>query len=205
VKPASQVDRRGQADALGDRLDRQVGLLEQGPGAGQAPVEFGPYIPLGSRLIGERLGEAAFGWVMAAFGAGTVIGGLVAIRFRLARPLAAGGLVLTGFTLIPLSVALELTLPALMAGHLVGGCALAVWSVMWSTSVQTQVAPDVLNRVTAYEVAGSVSGIAIGQALVGPVSSVIDPASLLLVSTGVCATACAGLLLTGPIRNLRRA
>ncbi len=46
---------------------------------------------------------------------------------------------------------------------------------MWSTSVQTQVPPDVLNRVTAYEVAGSVSSVAVGQALVGPVSSVADP------------------------------
>lgn len=47
---------------------------------------FGPSIPLGSRLIGDRLGEAAYGWAMAALGAGTVIGGLVAIRFRPGRP-----------------------------------------------------------------------------------------------------------------------
>lgn len=165
---------------------------------------FGPYIPLGSRLIGDRLGDAAFGWAMAGLGAGTVIGGLVAIRFRPARPLAAGGVVIIGFTFIPLSAALELPLPLVMAGHLVGGCAWAFWSVMWSTSVQTQVAPDVLNRVTAYEVAGSVSGVAFGQALVGPVSSVVEPRDLLLVSTGVCVAVCAALLLTGPVRNLRR-
>lgn len=165
---------------------------------------FGPYIPLGSRLIGERLGGAGYGWVMAGLGAGTIIGGLFAIRFRPARPLAAGGAVIAGFTFIPLSVALQLPLPLLMAGHMLGGCALAFWSVMWSTSVQTQVTLDVLNRVTAYEVAGSVSGIAVGQALVGPVSSVVDPRTLLFVSTGVCITVCAALLLIRPIRNLRR-
>lgn len=72
---------------------------------------FGPSIPLGSQLIGDRLGDAAYGWAMAALGTGTVLGGLVAIRFRPARPLAAGGVALIGFTCIPLSVALELPLP----------------------------------------------------------------------------------------------
>jgi hypothetical protein len=165
---------------------------------------FGPYIPLGSRLIGDRLGEAAYGWAMAGLGAGTVIGGLVAMRFRPVRPLAAGAVAMIGFTCIPLSAALELPLPVLMAGHLIGGASWAFWSVMWSTSVQTQVAPDVLNRVTAYEVAGSVSGVAVGQALVGPVSSVVEPRDLLFLSTGVTAAVCAALLLIPPIRRLRR-
>ncbi|WP_405151126.1 MFS transporter [Sphaerisporangium sp. NBC_01403] len=165
---------------------------------------FGPYIPLGSRLIGDRLGDAAYGWAMAGLGTGTVIGGLVAIRFRPLRPLAAGAVALIGFACIPLSVALGLPLPALMAGHLLGGASWAFWSVMWSTSVQTQVAPDVLNRVTAYEVAGSVSGVAVGQALVGPVSSLVEPRDLLFLSTGVSAAVCAALLLIPPIRRLRR-
>lgn len=166
---------------------------------------FGPYIPLGSRLIGDRLGEAAYGWVMAGLGAGTVLGGLIAIRFRPSRPLGAGGVAIFGFAFIPLSVALELPLPLMMAGHLLGGMAWAFWSVMWSTSVQTQVAPDVLNRVTAYEVAGSVAGVAVGQALVGPVSEIVDPRDLLFVSTGVSFAVCAALLLTSPVRRLRRA
>ncbi len=166
---------------------------------------FGPSIPLGSRLIGERLGDAAYGWVMAGLGVGTVIGGLVAIRFRPSRPLAAGAVAMIGFGFGPLVTALELPLPQLMAGHLLGGMAWAFWAVMWSTSVQTQVAPDVLNRVTAYEVAGSVSGIAVGQALVGPVSGVIDPRDLLLTSAGVSFAVCAALLLTPSVRKLRRA
>jgi Major Facilitator Superfamily len=165
---------------------------------------LGPYFPLDSRLVGERLGDAAFGWVMAGLGAGTIIGGLIAIRFRPRRPLAAGGVAIAGFAFIPLPVALELPLPLLIAGHLLGGCALAFWSVMWATSVQTQVGLDVLNRVTAYEVAGSITGTAIGQALVGPVSAVVDPRNLLFISGGACVAVCAALLLIGPIRRLQR-
>ncbi|WP_067134110.1 MFS transporter [Microtetraspora malaysiensis] len=166
---------------------------------------FGPYIPLASRLIGDRLGDAAYGWVMAGLGSGTVLGGLIAIRLRPSRPLAAGGAAIFGFGFIPLTVALELPLPLLMAGHLLGGMSLAFWSVMWSTSVQTQVAPDVLNRVTAYEIAGSVSGMAVGQALVGPVSEIVSPRGLLFVSSCVSFAVCAALLLTSPVRRLRRA
>ncbi|MET7421485.1 MFS transporter [Dactylosporangium sp. NPDC005555] len=166
---------------------------------------FGPYIPLGSRLIGERLGDAAYGWTMAALGCGTVLGGLVAIRFRPARPLAAGGVALIGFAAVPLSVALEPALGVLVAGHVLGGFSWAFWSVMWSTSVQTLVAPDVLNRVTAYEVAGSVSGVAVGQALVGPAASVVAPRDLLLLSTAVTIAVCAAVLLIPPVRRLRRA
>ncbi|GAB3850919.1 MFS transporter [Dactylosporangium cerinum] len=166
---------------------------------------FGPYIPLGSRLIGERLGDAAYGWTMAGLGCGTVLGGLVAIRFRPARPLAAGGIVLIGFAAIPLSVALEPPLGVLIAGHILGGFSWAFWSVMWTTSVQTLVPPEVLNRVTAYEVAGSVSGVAVGQALVGPVATVVAPRDLLLLATAVTVGVCAAVLLIRPVRRLRRA
>ncbi|GAA4258826.1 MFS transporter [Dactylosporangium darangshiense] len=166
---------------------------------------FGPYIPLASHLVGGRLGEAAYGWAVAGLGTGTVIGGLVTIRFRPARPLAAGAVALIGFVAVPLSVVLEPPLPALVAGHILGGAAWAFWSVMWSTSVQTLVPAEVLNRVTAYEVAGSVSGIAVGQALVGPVSTLVAPRDLLAVSALVTAAVVATLLLVRPVRTLRRA
>ncbi|GAB3687337.1 MFS transporter [Actinocorallia lasiicapitis] len=165
---------------------------------------FGPYIPLGSQMIGERLGDAAYGWVMAGLGTGTVIGGLIAIRLRPVRPLAAGGVAIIGFTFIPLSTALELPLPLLIAGHLLGGGAWAFWSVMWSTSVQTQVPGDVLNRVSAYEIAGSVSGAAVGQALVGPSAEAVDPRSILFVSAATCVAVSLALLSTRPIRSLHR-
>ncbi|MCU7722860.1 MFS transporter [Actinoplanes sp. KI2] len=164
---------------------------------------FGPYVPLASQLIGGRLGASAYGWTIAGLGAGMVVGGLVAIRFRPSRPLAAGAVALTGFAAVPLSVGLEPALPTLVIAHLIGGAAMAFWSVMWSTSIQTCVSPEVLNRVTAYEVAGSVSGIAAGQALIGPASAVVAPRDLLILSTAVTAAVVTALLLVRPIRNLR--
>ncbi|MFI5866537.1 MFS transporter [Streptomyces sp. NPDC051546] len=165
---------------------------------------FGPMVPLSSALIGSRLGPNAYGLAVSFLGVGTVLGGLLALRLRPARPLAAGATALVLFAVLPLCVALGAALPVLLAGHVVGGGAWAFWSVMWATSVQTHTPPEVLNRVTAYELAGSVSGIALGQILAGPATELASPDTLLLVSAGTCLAGCAALLAIPAIRTLRR-
>lgn len=92
----------------------------------------------------------------------------------------------------------------MLAGHVVGGAAWAFWSVMWATSVQTQVSRDVLNRVSAYEVAGSTIGVPIGQALAGPVAGLIGAEQVLGISTVVGVVGCCVLLAVPAIRGLRR-
>ncbi|MEU9996542.1 MFS transporter [Streptomyces sp. NPDC050848] len=166
---------------------------------------FGPLVPLSSALIGDRLGPNAYGLAVSFLGVGTVLGGLLALRLRPARPLAAGAAAMALYTLLPLSVALGGGLPVLLAGHVIGGGALAFWSVMWATSVQTHTPPAVLNRVSAYELAGSVSGIALGQILAGPAIALASPGRLLLVSAGTCLAGCVALLAIPAIRTLRRA
>lgn len=165
---------------------------------------FGPLVPLSSALIGARLGPNAYGLAVSFLGVGTVFGGLLALRLRPARPLAAGAIAMVLFTGLPLCVALGAGLPVLLAGHVLGGGAWAFWSVMWATSVQTHTPPAVLNRVTAYELAGSVSGIAIGQILAGPATELAPPETLLLVSGGTCLAGCVALLSVPAIRTLRR-
>ncbi|MCJ0872060.1 MFS transporter [Streptomyces sp. AP-93] len=165
---------------------------------------FGPLVPLSSALIGARLGPNAYGVAVSFLGVGTVLGGLLALRLRPARPLAAGAMAMVLFTGLPLCVALGAGLPVLLAGHVLGGAAWAFWSVMWATSVQTHTPPAVLNRVTAYELAGSVSGIALGQILAGPATELASPETLLLVSGVTCLAGCVALLSIPAIRTLRR-
>ncbi|MGW0590669.1 MFS transporter [Streptosporangium sp. NPDC002607] len=165
---------------------------------------FGPMIPLGSVLITERLSETAYGLVMSASGAGTVVGGLIAMRVRPGRPLMAGAIGLFGFALEPLSIALASPQGVLMVAHVIGGAGWAFWSVMWATSIQTQVPAEALNRVTAYEVAGSTLFVPIGQVLAGPVAGVMGAPQLLTMSSIVAVAGCASLLLIPAVRGLRR-
>jgi len=166
---------------------------------------FGPLVPLSSALIGVRLGPNAYGLAVSFLGVGTLLGGLLALRLRPARPLATGAVAMALFTALPLCVALGAGLPVLLAAHVLGGGALAFWSVMWATSVQTHTPPAVLNRVSAYELAGSVSGIALGQILAGPAVALASPERLLLVSAGACLAGSVALLTIPAIRTLRRA
>ncbi|MCX4685208.1 MFS transporter [Kitasatospora purpeofusca] len=165
---------------------------------------FGPLVPLGSALVADRLGPNAYGLAVSFLGVGTVLGGLVALRLRPARPLAAGTAAMVLYTVLPLSVALDAGLPILLAGHVLGGGALAFWSVMWATSVQTHTPPAVLNRVSAYELAGSVSGISLGQLLAGQAAALASPDHLLLLSAAACLTGCAALFATPAVRTLPR-
>ncbi|MFJ8039445.1 MFS transporter [Kitasatospora sp. NPDC096147] len=165
---------------------------------------FGPLVPLSSLLIGTRLGPDAYGLAVSSLGLGTVLGGLLALRLRPARPLAAGAAVLPLYALLPLGTALTTSLPLLLAAHVLGGAALAFWSVMWATSVQTHTPPAVLNRVTAYELAGSISGMTLGQLLAGPATRLAAPEHLLLLSAATCLVGCAALLAVPSVRRLRR-
>ncbi|KOV34993.1 MFS transporter [Streptomyces sp. XY431] len=165
---------------------------------------FGPLVPLGSALVADRLGPNAYGLAVSFLGVGTVLGGLVALRLRPARPLAAGTVAMVLYTVLPLCVAVGAGLPVLLAGHVLGGAALAFWSVMWATSVQTHTPPAVLNRVSAYELAGSVSGISLGQLLAGPAAALASPDHLLLVSAGACLAGCAVLFALPAVRTLPR-
>ncbi|WP_255686471.1 MFS transporter [Micromonospora okii] len=167
-------------------------------------VLIGPLVPVGSVLISGRLGAQAYGWVQSAIAVGTILGGLAALRIRPTRPLAAGAVAMFGYGLLPLAIALHASLPMLLAAATFNGLAWAFWSVMWQTSVQTQVPLEMLNRITAYEVFGSNGSLPIGQALAGPVSGAIGGERLLGAATAVSALGCVTLLLVPAVRNLHR-
>ncbi|MFE2328449.1 MFS transporter [Streptomyces sp. NPDC059385] len=166
---------------------------------------WGPVTPLGAVSVMEAHGKAAFGYAESAFGAGCVLGGLVAIRIRPSRPLFAGGLAMFLFPLMPLAAALVPGLPLLLPAYGLSGVGWAFWGVQWATAVQTQIPADRLGRVTAYEIAGSVLAIPFGQALAGPASAFFGVHRLLLVGAGISACCAAALVLTPPIRGLPRA
>ena len=165
---------------------------------------FGPLIPLGSTVVSAGLGAPAYGWMQSAVGAGTILGGLFALRFRPQRPLAAGAVAMFLFALQPLAIALHVALPALLVAAGLSGFAWAFWSIQWQTSVQTQVPPQMLNRMTSYEVLGSDASLPIGQALAGPVAGAVGAERVLGTSVVVGVLGCATLLMIPAVRRLNR-
>jgi MFS family permease len=165
---------------------------------------WGPTVPLVATEVVQQYGPRAYGLVNSALGAGTVIGGLIALRLRPRRMLRVGSIALFAFACFPASVGAGLGVVAMSAGAMIAGAGLSVWGVMWATSVQTQVAPDVLNRIHAYDVAGSLAMMPVGQALAGPAASVLGADNVLLVAGVMTLVAATALLSVPAIRDLVR-
>ncbi|MET8569237.1 MFS transporter [Streptomyces sp. NPDC004783] len=166
---------------------------------------WGPTVPLVATEVVQQHGARAYGLVNSALGAGTVVGGLLALRLRPRRMLRAGAIALFGFAAFPATVGAGLDVPVMAAGAAVAGAGMSFWGVMWATSVQTQVPPDVLNRIHAYDVAGSLAMMPVGQALAGPAASVLGAGQVLLVAGAMSFVVCFALLAIPAVRGLVRA
>ncbi|MFD9583727.1 MFS transporter [Streptomyces sp. NPDC005381] len=165
---------------------------------------WGPTVPLVATEVVQQHGPRAYGLINSALGAGTVVGGLVALRLRPRRMLRAGSFALFAFACFPASVGAGLGVGAICAGAVTAGAGMSVWGVMWATSVQTQVAPDVLNRIHAYDVAGSLAMMPVGQALAGPAAAALGADRVLLIGGVMSLVVAAALLSVPAIRELVR-
>ncbi|MET9515521.1 MFS transporter [Streptomyces sp. NPDC002994] len=164
----------------------------------------GPMLPLTAVLVTEAHGSGTYGALMAVNGAGSVAGGLLALRLRPGRPLAAGAVALLGVVVNLLVLGLGMPVLGLGIGQFAGGAAFAFWLVMWSTTVQTHVPADALNRMHAYDVSGSLLMMAAGRALAGPVAEMAGAEKVLLAGVVIMLGVVGVLLGARPIRELRR-
>ncbi|WP_327351053.1 MFS transporter [Streptomyces sp. NBC_01304] len=167
-------------------------------------ASWGPMIPLIATEVVSEHGPRTLGLVNSAMGAGMVVGALLAMRVRPVRPLRAGSVALLLYWLQPASVALDLPVPLIAAGLAAAGAANAFWGVMWTTSILTQVPTDVRSRVHAYDVAGSVAMLPVGQALAGPASELFGAREVLGFNAVMAMGVAVALLSVPAIRNLRR-
>ncbi|MFC7219157.1 MFS transporter [Streptomyces polyrhachis] len=163
----------------------------------------GPSMPMATVVVTEAHGATVFGVLMGLHGVGEVLGGLVAMRIRPARPLFAGSLALSGFALQLLALGLDAPLWVQGAGYVAGGAGFAFWLVQWFTTVQTQIPHEALTRVHAYDVAGSLTMSSVGQMLAGPVAGLVGARHVLLAGSGVTVAVIGALLAIRPVRRLR--
>lgn len=167
--------------------------------ASSAWVVLGPIVA--ARELG---GAAAWGAIGATQAAGLMLGGLVALRLRPARPLLLAQLAVL-FLGVPLAaLALELPLVLICATAFLAGIGLELFGVYWDTALQQHVPQQALSRVSSYDALGSFVAIPIGLSLVGPLSDRIGIAETLWVGFAVFMVAQSSALLSRDVRTLRR-
>jgi MFS family permease len=141
------------------------------------------YAVIGPIVADRSLGgPKAWGWISAAFGAGLLCGGVLAMRLRVGRPMLVGVLCCLLLALLPAALVGPAPLPWIAAGGFAAGAGIELFGVYWNTALHTHVAPEALSRVSAYDVVGSMALAPVGEAIAGPlVASVGAPFTLELV------------------------
>ena len=168
-------------------------------------VTSGTINVLGPVVAHTRLGGArSWGLILAAYGVGAVLGGLVMIRFRPRRMLLVASIAAGVFAVLLFALAVPLTVPMVMAAAAVVGVASEVFLVNWVTTMQQEIPHDLLSRLSSFDAIGSFALAPVGVAVAGPLAAAFG-ISVVLVAGGLLIVALTLVVLLVPeVRQMRR-
>jgi hypothetical protein len=139
------------------------------------------YAVLGPIQAQRELGGAAsWATIATCVGIGSVLGGTYILRRRVERPLLVGQLAVCVWVVPWILIALAAPTAVIAGAALLGGCGLMIFNALWESTLQSQIPPESLSRVSAYDWLGSLALNPVGAALVGPVAAGIGIEATLL-------------------------
>jgi MFS family permease len=168
-------------------------------------ISIAPFMVLGPVIAKQSLGGAAsWGIIAAGWGAGSLGGGLLALRWKPRRPMFV--CCVLGFAIAPAMALLALRAPAplIAAAQAVGGIGMGFFGAVWQTTLQQHVPEKALSRVSAWDWMGSLAFFPLGFILAGPVSGAIGISTTLWISTGYMIVSTLAVLLVPSVRKLER-
>jgi MFS family permease len=168
-----------------------------------ANLMWGAWSALGPVVADRDLGgAAAWGTVLAAIGAGALVGSLWAARAKPRRPLVV--LALTeGAVALPLAfLAAGAPVPLLALGALLSGGAMMLGNAVWETTLQRHIPDEALSRVSSYDWFGSLVFYPLGLAIWGPVAAAIGIEASLWLAFALMGGMVLALLAVPDVRRL---
>ncbi len=162
-----------------------------------------PIYVLGPQVARQSLGGASvWGAIMAVYGTGAVLGGVIMLRLRPRRPMLVNCLV--GLACIPLLISLALPAPAWMVVLLAlpYGFDVGVSGALWGTALQYHVPRQMLSRVSAYDYLGSYVMLPLGYLIAGPLAQRIGLGTTLWISTVAAVICVVGALSVPGVRSM---
>jgi MFS family permease len=160
---------------------------------------------LGPLVAHTRLGGArSWGAILAAYAIGAVLGGLVMLRFRPGRMLLAASLSVPAFSVFLFALAVPLAVPLVAVSALLAGGCMTVFGVNWATTMQQEIAPGMLSRLSSYDALGSLALAPVGAAVAGPLAGAFGTAAVLDAGGVLVVLLTLAVLLVPEVRHLRR-
>ena len=141
-----------------------------------------PLYVLGPAVAKEHYGSTGFfGVLLVAFGAGALIGGIAALRWRPRYPLPLGFVLFTFWSLVAVALALGAPRALVAALAALGGFSVSVFEVWWFTLLAQQIPPESLSRVSSFDWMGSLALLPIGFVIAGPVGEAFGAETVLII------------------------
>jgi MFS family permease len=165
---------------------------------------YGAFGVLGPVVAKAHLGgPAAWGAITAAESVGLIAGGMLSLRFTPRRPVRSVAIIGASLALAPLSLAMLWPLPLVCLTAFGLGIATEIMMVQWTVVMARNIPPDMLARVSGYDLLGSVMAMPAGALIAGPLAAAIGvPATQYGAVVLICA-ASALALIPRDVRRMR--
>lgn len=158
-------------------------------------------VPLRAReLYG---GAGAYGLLIAIFSVGSLAGGALMLRAHPRRPLVVATLGILVFIPDVVLLAIGAPLPAVLATAFVGGVGIEVFGVLWVTTMQREVPPAILSRVSSYDALGSLVFTPVGLAVAAPVAIAVGLSGAFWIAAAIIAVPTVLVLGVGDVRRMK--
>jgi predicted MFS family arabinose efflux permease len=124
-------------------------------------------------------GAGLFGVLESVAGGGAVIGSLVGLRWRPARPLLAGLLLTLFWPLQSILFALGAPTAVVVVSAVAAGYGFSLFGIWWDTALVRHIPPAALGRVSSYDWMGSLALLPVGFAISGPLAAAFGARTVL--------------------------
>jgi MFS family permease len=129
---------------------------------------------LGPALAKQDLdGATSWAAIVTCFGIGGIGGNLLALRLPLHRPIVVTAAALVGGCTQAVIIGSGLGTVGIAALELLAGACVALFFTLWDLSIQEQIPPHAISRVSAYDFSVSLGLMPLGMAVCGPIADAI--------------------------------
>jgi MFS family permease len=158
-------------------------------------------LALGAVLADRELdGAGSWAAIVAAFGAGTIAGSVIGLRWRPRRPLQTACIAFIVASCQPAIIALGGSTAAIAALEALTGVAVAIGFAQWETTLGRLIPGRALSRVTSLDWFTTVGLMPLGYALAGPVAEAAGLHATMVGASLIAAGMFVAALLTQAIR-----
>lgn len=167
-------------------------------------IALASFLVLGPVIAKEELGgSSAFATIMVGAGFGSVVGSLLAMRYKPERQLVVCFLAAAIWPIQLIGYAFVWPVAVITACAFVGAMAMNFGAAFWFTALQEHVPPHARSRVSSYDWVGSWLFLPLGFVLVGPIAEAIGYEATLLIAAAWTFVSSLAILLIPSVRRLR--